>query len=267
MEHVELSLIEEFASEHPIYTTKVLEFISVQDLLYVLQNIDLRVSARILEIMSPRNSLELISRFSEDNQIDILKYIGPEHLISILRFLDKKEQTKYIKNLSYLERSRVELQLKYELDEVGAWMCSNVPQVNRDYSLKDLKNYLDEFYENEQFKEVFVIDTDCFLEGVLSLDKIILSSDNIKVGSLAKTMKYTLSPRLKLNVVQNHIGFMKFDRLPVVSKKNKILGVFSYVDLKKGLSYGKATGMMLEDELTEGYGIYGDTLLGLLNIK
>lgn len=267
MEQAELSLIEGFAKIHPIYTSKILEFISVQDLLYVLQNIKLDVSAKILEKMSPKTSLELISKFSGENQAKILNLIKPYNLISILRFLTRKELDFYLKKLGYLERAKVELQLKYEQDEVGAWMSANVPQVNGDHSIADVKVYLDEHYKKEQFKEVFVVNNNGFLEGVINLDKILLANDNIKSGSIAKAMKYTLSPRIKLDVVQNHVGFKKYDRLPVISKDNKILGVFSIIDLKKGLTHSNATGLTLEEESIEGYGIYGDTLLSLLNIK
>jgi len=225
------------------------------------------VSAKILEKISPKTALELISKFSEDNQTKILKLIKAYNLISILRFLDRKELEKYIKKLGVIEKAKIELQLKYEQDEVGAWMSPNVPQVNGDYSISDVKKYLDEHYSKEQFREIYVVSRDGLLEGIINLDKILLASDNIKAGSIAKVMKFTLSPRVKLNVVQNHIGFKKYDRLPVVSKDNKIMGVFSYVDLKKGISHSSATGLTLEEDLTEGYGIYGDTLLSLLNIK
>lgn len=267
MEQVELSLIEEFAKIHPIYTAKIFEFVSCQDLLYILQNIDLKVSAKILEKLSPKTSLELISKFNEDNQHDIIKLIKPSHLISILRFLDKKELDKFLRNVSYIERTKIELQLKYELDEVGAWMTVVVPEINGDHTIADVKQYLKEHYRNNQFRELYVVNNEGFLEGYISLDRLLLASDTVKAGSIAAAAKNTLSPRLKLDVVQNHAGFKKHNRLPVVSKDKKILGVFSYVELKKGLSYGNVSGLTLEDELAEGYGIYGDTLLSLLNIK
>lgn len=267
MEQNECGLIEEFAKIHPIYTSKILEFISIQDLLYVLQNIKLEVSAKILEKMSPKTSLDLISKFSEENQSKILNLIKPYNLISILRFVTKSELEFYLKKISYLERAKVELQLKYEQDEVGAWMNADVPQVNSDHSILDVKKYLDEHYKNERFKEVYVVNNQGLFEGIINLDKILLANDNIKAGSLARVMKYILSPRVKIEVAQNHTGFKKYERLPVVSRDNKILGVFSYVDLKKGLTYGQVTGVNFDEETAEGYGIYGDTLLSLLNIK
>lgn len=267
MEQAELSLIEKFANTHPIYTAKIFEFISIQDLLFILQNINRHVSAKILEKLSPSTSLELISQFTEEKQKVIVKLIKPHHLIAILRFLDKKELSKFVKNLGYIERAKIEGQLKYDLDEVGAWMSTNVPQINADYIIKDVKKYLDEHYNKIQFKEIYVTNHEGLLEGVINLDKMLLASDDIKAGSIAKSMKYILSPRVKLAAVQNYIGFKKYDRLPVVSKDKKILGVFSYLDLKNGLSHGAVSGLITEEELTEGYGIYGDTLLSLLNIK
>lgn len=264
---LELSLIEEFAKKHPIYTSKLFALISLKDLLYILQNINLNATAKVLEKMSPKNALELISRFSDDNQTKILRILKSHSLVPIFRFLSKKDMEVYLKKLSYIERAKVELQLKYELDEVGAWMNINAPQANSDYSVSELKKYLEEHYSNELFREVYVVDNKGSLEGVLNLNKALLASDNIKIGSIAKQIKYSLSPRLKLDVVQNHVGFKKYDRLPVISKDNKILGAFSYVNLKAGLSHGSATGLTMEEESIEGYGIYGDTLLSLLNIK
>ena len=268
MDKLSLGFIENFAKVHPVYTAKIFEFIPNNELINVLQSLSYDDAANIIEKMSAKTAFDLISNFPEDIQAKILRNIEIYNLIAILKFADKAKLANLIKKLNFANRTKVEIQLKFSQDEVGTWMNLNVPQLKSDFTVLEAKKFLHDNYENTGFEELYIINNDNNFEAILPLDKLFFASENIKIGSIGQKTRFTISPRVKLQAAKNHIGFSRHDRLPVVSIQNKVLGVFSILDLKKGLSFSKGIDLSLEDDLpTTGYGIYGDTILSLLNIK
>ena len=261
-----ISLIKKFSESNSSVIASFLDFQNAFEVSKLLNDLSPKITVDILERMLPQKAASIILNLSESHIDKILDIIQIHNLLSILQFLNKEDKKAILEKVKYLKKINLEFYLNYRLDLVGSWMQTDIPQVNVNFSISDVKNYLKENFQNKNFKEVYVLDNNEF-KGIISLDKLILSDNKLTCDSIYEQFKHTISPKMKLKAISNNPGFNKYERLPVVENKNQLLGSLAFIDLQKGLQHNQAVNSPTNDNDTLMYGVYGQTLLNLLNIK
>jgi magnesium transporter len=128
-------------------------------------------------------------------------------------------------SLSIEEREQLRSAMSYSEDSVGALMDFNMIHIREDVSLEVVSRYLRRFDElPDQTDQIFVIDREDKLIGVLPINRIVVNEPEVMVSLLMLTDMIQLHPDEKAD--QAAQAFERYDLVsaPVVDEDGKLVG-------------------------------------------
>ena len=133
--------------------------------------------------------------------------------------------TTCLHSLSVEEREQLRAAMSYPEDSVGALMDFDMVTVRDDVTLEVVLRYLRRMDElPDHTDQVFVVDRDDLIKGVLPINRLIVTDPEMLVGSVMNTEFITLSPDDKAQ--QAAQSFERYDLVsaPVVDQGNRLVG-------------------------------------------
>jgi magnesium transporter len=127
--------------------------------------------------------------------------------------------------MSVEEREQLRAAMSYPEDSVGALMDFDMVSVRDDVSLEVVLRYLRRMDElPDHTDQVFVVDRDDVIKGVLPINRLIVTDPDVLVGSVMNTEYITLTPDDKAQ--QAAQSFERYDLVsaPVVDQGNRLVG-------------------------------------------
>ncbi|MEO8009021.1 MAG: magnesium transporter, partial [Betaproteobacteria bacterium] len=123
------------------------------------------------------------------------------------------------------EREQLRSALSYPEDSVGALMDFDIVSVRDDVTLEVVLRYLRRMDElPDHTDQVFVVDRDEVVKGVLPVNRLIVTDPEVLVGAVMNTEFITLSPDDKAQQAAH--SFERYDLVsaPVVDQSNRLVG-------------------------------------------
>ncbi|HEX9450805.1 MAG TPA: magnesium transporter, partial [Burkholderiales bacterium] len=123
------------------------------------------------------------------------------------------------------EREQLRAAMSYPEDSVGALMDFDMVSVRDDVSLEVVLRYLRRMDElPDHTDQVFVVDRDDVIRGVLPINRLIVTDPEVLVGAVMNAEFITLSPDDKAQ--QAAQSFERYDLVsaPVVDQGNRLVG-------------------------------------------
>jgi magnesium transporter len=129
------------------------------------------------------------------------------------------------KSLSIEDRERLRSAMSYSKGSVGALMDFNMIPVRDNVSLGVVSRYLRRFDElPDHTDQIFVVDRDDRLIGVLPLNRIVINGPEAMVGTLMLTDMIRLHPEEKADQTAQTFGRYDLVSAPVVDEDGKLVG-------------------------------------------
>ena len=167
-------------------------------------------------LISGMDSQELSSAAGQLD-IDKLAGLAPDLPQGVIRDV--------FKSLSIEDRERLRSAISHSKGSVGALMDFNMIPIRENVSLKVVSRYLRRFDAlPEHTDQIFVVDRDDRLTGVLPLNRIVINGPEVMVGTLMLTDMIRLHPEEKAD--QAAQAFERYDLVsaPVVDEDGKLAG-------------------------------------------
>jgi magnesium transporter len=141
------------------------------------------VRESIIETMAPADLVAAAEQLDTDELADLAPDLPSEVINDVFRSLDTEEREQLRAAMSYLEGS------------VGALMDFDLVSVREDISLEVVLRYLRRFDElPDHTDQLFVVDRDEHLRGVLPVNVLLINDPDVEVSSLMQTDALTLQP-------------------------------------------------------------------------
>ncbi|GAA5163025.1 magnesium transporter [Viridibacterium curvum] len=235
---------------HPADIAFILEALPVDDRLFVW---DLVRSAE-----TDINDGEVLLEVSDAVRESLIEAMAPAELVAAAENLDTDELAdlapdlpKQVMDDIYLgldteERERLRAAMSYEEDAVGALMDFEMVSVREDVTLEVVLRYLRLFDElPDHTDQLFVVDREERLLGVLPLQRLLVNDPDSNVGELMLTDTLTLHPGDKADDAAK--AFERYDLVsaPVTSRDRKLIGrmtVAAVVDFIRDKSEAELLG-------------------------
>ena len=129
------------------------------------------------------------------------------------------------KSLSIEDRERLRSAMSYSKDSVGALMDFNMIPIRENVLLEVVSRYLRRFDElPDHTDQIFVVDRDDRLTGVLPLNRIVINGPKVMVGTLMLTDMVRLHPEEKADQAAQTFGRYDLVSAPVVDEDGKLVG-------------------------------------------
>jgi magnesium transporter len=203
----------------------VLEALPLDERLYLWDLVKADRDGEILVEVSDAVRESLISSMDTEELVAATEALPADEIAAIADDLPQEVIDDVIESLPVEEREQLRAAMSFDEDMVGAWMDFDDVQVRSDVTLEVVLRYLRRFDElPTQTDQLFVVDRNEILLGVLPLNKLIVSDPDAHVADVMQP------PVVKLlqheNVETAASAFERYDLVsaPVVDTNGKLVG-------------------------------------------
>ncbi|MEP7327991.1 MAG: CBS domain-containing protein, partial [Betaproteobacteria bacterium] len=210
---------------HPADIAYILEALPLDERLYIWDLVRAGRDGEILIEVSDAVRESLISSMDTEELVAAAETLDAEELAELAPDLPQEVMDDVLSSLPIEEREQLRAAMSFEDDMVGALMDFEDVQVRPDVTLEVVLRYLRRFDElPSQTDQIFVVDREETLLGILPVNKLIVSQPDALVADVM------LPPVIKL---QQHekaedaaSAFERYDLVsaPVVDTNNKLVG-------------------------------------------
>jgi magnesium transporter len=171
-----------------------------------------------LAALSPERAAEIVEELEDDDAADMLRDLAPEAQQRILSEVE--------------DRADVERLLRYDPETAGGLMTSHVVTVRDTATVEEALDAIRRQSEEvEDFYQVFVIDADRKLVGILPFKDLVMSKPDRRVSEFMTDADIAVKPDLDQEDVARVMARYNLPSVAVVDDSGKLLGRVTFDDV------------------------------------
>ena len=213
--------------------TELLYEFNSSDSKYVLDNIDINISSKIISELDEDNRQNFLEIYSAKEIARYLDIIDSDDGADILSELNFQKRNDVISSIKDSEKSKnLTKLLQYDEDVAGGLMAIELVKCNINWKINQCIELIKKQAKNvENIFSVYVTDDKGKLLGTVSLKDIILAKDNSRLKYVYDD--YIISVDTHMNQEEVAQIMQKYDLtvLPVINKRGKLLGRITIDDV------------------------------------
>lgn len=209
---------------HPADIAESIEHLDEAGKKKVFSLLDIEVASDVIVEISKPAREEILASIQKDRLSKIVDEMESDDATDFLADLPENEAKTILARIDKEDSEEVEMLSKYEDDTAGGIMQAEMVAVNQDTTVREAIREIQKLSEEvEDLHNIFVVDRDRKLTGVLPLRKLILAQPDTQLSLI-------MEPPIKVdvNIDQEEVArvFEKYDivSLPVVDEKEKLVG-------------------------------------------
>jgi len=210
---------------HPADIAYVLEALPLDERLYIWDLVKAERDGDILVEVSDAVRESLISSMDTEELVAATEALPADEIAALAPDLPQEVMDDVFQSLPIEEREQLRAAMSFEEDMVGAWMDFDDVQVRSDVTLEVVLRYLRRFDElPSQTDQLFVVDRDERLLGVLPLNRLIVSDPDKLVADVMESPVVKLLQHEQAQTAAS--AFERYDLVsaPVVDTNGKLVG-------------------------------------------
>ncbi len=221
-------------NEHLAKLAQKLEQLHAADIAYILEALPLNERLMVWDLVKAERDGEILIEVSDAVRESLIESMAPHELKAAAEQLDADEladlapdlptevMEDVFRNLNTEEREQLRAAMSYDEDAVGALMDFDMVTVREDVSLEVVLRYLRLFDDlPDQTDQLFVIDREDHLHGVLPVNALLINDPDTTVAAVMRRDALTLRPEDKAETAAQ--AFERYDLVsaPVVSSERQ----------------------------------------------
>jgi len=235
---------------HPADIAFILEALPLDERLYIWDLVRAARDGEILLEVSDAVRESLISSMDTEELVAAAETLEADEIAELAPDLPQEVMDDVFQSLPVEEREQLRAAMSFEDDMVGALMDFEDVQVRSDITLEVVLRYLRRFDElPSQTDQIFVVDREERLLGVLPVNTLIVNEPDVLVGAVMRAPVVKLQQHEKANDAAS--AFERYDLVsaPVVDTNDRLVG---RVTVDEILDFVRARG---EDEVLAQAGL------------
>src|SRR6185436_13682167 len=210
---------------HPADVAYILEALPVEERLVIWDLVKAERDGEILLEVSDAVRETLIENMDAHELVAAAEQLDTDEIADLVPDLPPDVVDDVLHSLSIEEREQLRAAMSYPEDSVGALMDFDMVSVRDDVSLEVVLRYLRRMDElPDHTDQVFVVDRDDVIKGVLPINRMIVTDPEVLVGSVMNTDFITLSPDDKAQQAAQSFERYNLVSAPVVDYANRLVG-------------------------------------------
>lgn len=217
--------------------TQKLERLHAADIAYILEALPLDERLMVWDLVKAERDGEILLEVSDAVRESLIETMEHHELKAAAEQLDADELADLapdlpsavledvFRGLDTEEREQLRAAMSYDEDAVGALMDFDMVTVREDVTLEVVLRYLRRFDElPDQTDQLFVVDREDHLRGVLPVNTLLINDPETEVGAVMRRDALTLRPEDKADTAAQ--AFERYDLVsaPVVGADDKLIG-------------------------------------------
>ena len=163
---------------------------------------------------------------------DVIRQQETDDAVYLIEDLEEAEQSKILEQIPEVERAPLERSLEYPGDSAGRLMQAEFIAVPPFWSVGQTIDYMRETSDLPNiFSEIYVINPDFHLLGIITLDRLLRSGRPILVSDIMDTSHHQIDAKLDQEEVARQFERYNLFSMPVVDNDKRLLGVVMIDDI------------------------------------
>ena len=216
---------------HPADIAEIVDQLSINDSINVLNSLDEEVAADALEEISPERQVSLFEEMETKRAADLLEEMSPDDAADLIGELSDDRAQELLELMDPEEAKDVESLLKYPEDTAGGIMTTEFASVKEGLTARETLNALRKMAkEVESIYYIYILSNFNSLVGVISLRELLLADPEQKIVEVMHRDIISVDVMEEEHDVAKKIAKYNLLALPVVKDENKIQGVVTVDD-------------------------------------
>ena len=241
---------------HPADVAYILEALPLYERLIVWDLVKAERDGEILLEVSDAVRETLIASMDEEELVAATEQLDTDEIADLAPDLPREVIQDVFKSLSVEDREQLRSAMSYDEDSVGALMDFDMVEVREDVTLEVVLRYLRRFDEMpDHTDQLFVVDRDDHLKGLLPVNRILVSLPETLVSGVMRRDFVRFSPRELAEDAA--AAFERYDLVsaPVVDDDERLVGrmtvdaVVDYIRESQDIEKLSAGGLREDEDL------------------
>lgn len=216
---------------HPADIAEIVDQMSINDSITVLNSLDEEIAADTLEEISTERQVSLFEEMESQRAADLLEEMSPDDAADLIGELPSDRAQELLELMDKEEAKDVEDLLKYPEDTAGGIMTTEYAAVPDELTAKQTINKLREMAGDlESIYYIYTLSSTGNLTGVISFRELLLADPDQKLQDFMQRDLITVDVLEEEHEVAKKIAKYNLIALPVVENENKIKGVITVDD-------------------------------------
>jgi magnesium transporter len=224
-------LIEQFILNHPEDATDIIEKMSLDEILHLLETLPKDLNGKILSFLNISTAVQCLKSMTIEEVSEIMDTLPLNLAPTLMRQLPKESQNSILSSISKDKSMLLKRTLHYSEGTVGSIMDPFVFSVYIDNTVGDVLNLLKK-QKDHDIHYLYILDRDYQLAGVLSINELFQSNSDQYLRTVMTTNVIKLQAEVNVKLILNHSGWNDHHVLPVVNHKNILQGVLRFKSLR-----------------------------------
>ncbi len=217
---------ERLAKMHPSDIADILEELSPVERAALFTSLDDETAAETLEEVEPKLQKALVESLEPEQVADILEEMDPAAAADLLAELPEETSDEILEEMDPEERQEVEELLEFEGTSAAGRMTTDYVSVHVDGHVADAVQALRDFDgDTETITEIYLLDKDEVLEGIIPLAKLVLAEPGAELKTLAEPHFVSCNVDAASKDVIELFDKYNLRSLAIVDKEKKLAGV------------------------------------------
>ncbi len=227
------------------FIISTLEGVNPADITAILYEFNTEDSKYVTDLLSRETTARIIRDLDEDTRVKFFKAFTTEEIASIIVHLASDDAVDIINELPSLQREQVleEIEdpekqsyirdlLHYDEDIAGGLMAKELIKANVNWTITQCIEEIRRQAEKVQkIYSVYVVDNKGKLKGRVSLKKIILADDNVKISNIYEPELVAVETLTSQEEVAMMMAKYDLEAIPVVNVTGKLVGRITIDDV------------------------------------
>ena len=217
---------ERLAQLHPSDIADILEDLPAAEREAILTTLDEEVAAEALEEVEPKLQKSMVEALDSETAAGIVEEMDPSAAADLLAELPESQSEAILEEMDPEERQEVEELLEFRENSAAGRMTTDYVSVPNTALVGDAVQALRDFEGDiETVTEVYLVDEEEALKGVVPLARIVLALKETRIDVLAEPRFISCSADAHQDRVADLFDRYNLRALPVLNDKGKLVGV------------------------------------------
>ncbi len=218
---------------NPADISALLDEFETDECRYVLELLDDKISAEIISDLDEDVKEKFIQEFDAASIARFIEHLDSDDAVDILALIPLKKREEIISLLHNEEKASNILDLlRYDDDVAGGLMAKELIKANLNWTVLQCIDEIRKQAENvEKIYSVYVVDDHEKLIGKVSLKRIILASDVMKISDIYDPDVVSVETYMEEEEVAIVMQKYDLDAIPVVNARGRLVGRITIDDI------------------------------------
>lgn len=217
---------------NPVDIANLLEDLEHEDTLKCFRLLNKDLAVDVFSNMSSEKQQQIIEMVSDDEIQKIVSSMFLDDTVDLIEEMPAGVVSKILRNTSPAHRNLINQFLKYPEDSAGSVMTVEYVALRTDMCVREALEKIRKYgIKNESVNDCFAVDRSRKLEGIVPINKLIISTDDTKIADI---MTDNIE-KVEVDADQEYVAhiFREYDisNMPVVDKEGRLVGIITVDDI------------------------------------